>query len=109
MTRIWDSYAHETDPAAVARTGNEFVRYGDERTLLMNNPAVTPVPVTLSEDPAGVLRGWVPAGQLNIVMVEDHRIFGIQFPAGADAAVANGDGEIVNLTARRRHHNETDL
>lgn len=66
------------------------------RAAAMYGPGAVPLAVT--EDPDGNYLGWIENGDTELVMVQWHTIFDMQFPYGAKAAADAGQGEIVRLT-----------
>lgn len=57
------------------------------------------VPVTVHEDPAGPLTGWLKTGADTPIWIQKNHTFGMQFPNGVRFAEAAGHGVSVRLRA----------
>ncbi|MGV8910450.1 MAG: hypothetical protein ACOH1Y_15825 [Propionicimonas sp.] len=92
--RNWDLYGHHAQDSKGAQHLNLF---SDIRSVKMCGSPDPIVKVSLVEDPYGDYQGWVATGETQIIMVQHHRIFNMQFPAGYKAEVDLGRGEAVRL------------
>ena len=78
---------------------NEQVQCIDADPKIVALYGEKPVPVTLTEDETGDLRGWIEQGTDIPVMVQHKAVFDMQFPYASKVAVAAGEGVVVHLTA----------
>lgn len=102
MTRSWRMFAGRPDRVV---DGREFMGFGDERTVRLRSLA--PVPVELSEDPAGIYWGWLETGADKPAMVQPHEgWFRMQSPDGFRRKVECGRGEIVRMSCRAVDHED---
>lgn len=87
--RTWQMLGH--------RTGRgDWVAIGDD-WFVRAHGCEAPIPVTLTEDPAGDYMGWIKSGKDEPIMIQHHQIFDIQFPYGHKAEQERGYGEAVRL------------
>lgn len=92
MTRTWVQHGHPN-----TREPGEWLNIQPHpRAAAMYGPGA--VPLLATEDPAGNYLGWVETGDTELVMVQWHTIFNMQFPYGSEAAAENGQGEIVRVS-----------
>lgn len=104
MNRRWDVYAGQRDGVH----GLVYADFStDPRGVRMHGHADVHA-VTLVEDADGDLLGWVSyadlaAGRDQVVMVQHHRVFEVQFPGGSHRDVNTGRGEVVRLRAEPRN------
>ena len=104
MNRRWDVYAGQRDGVH----GRHYADFStDPRGVRMHGHDDVHA-VTLVEDPDGELLGWVSyadlaEGRNQVVMVQHHRVFEIQFPGGSRLDVDAGRGEVVTLRAEPRN------
>lgn len=88
--------------ATPSRDGRWYTRISERETWLRIVESRPPVPVVVTEDPAGPYWGWLPAGEDWPVMVQPTRArFEVQFPYGVDGQEKEGRGRVVRLRIER--------
>lgn len=93
MARTWAMHGHRNDhqPGTYlhVETHRDIVAmYGDDEIVAL----------TVTEDPDGTYLGWLPTGDTDLVMVQWHTIFSMQFAYGPQAEVERGNGEVVRVS-----------
>ncbi|MEB3033574.1 hypothetical protein KV113_18625 [Mycolicibacter sp. MYC340] len=91
--RTWSGFAHRGGNGVFSGT-----RIGIPESVI--GFAGLDTKVTVIEEPSGEYRGWVYTGREADppIMIEHARIFDMQFPYGAAAAIGAGEGSAVPLS-----------
>jgi hypothetical protein len=93
LIRSWRTFCNDYGPESLT----QYRHFGDRRTVRFTGGTAPIIEVDLIEDVDGELMGWEAAGAEGLRMVQHHRIFNMQFPAGYLASEAAGDGRAVRL------------